>query len=169
LSKKVGSVGIAIPGGSLRIDQQTTELVYQGSNVMMGYALSRDDLAKPDECSGILHTGDLGKQDEDGFFYLTGRLRRFVKLAGNRVNMDEVEAALSKTFAVMVVCSGTDDRLAVVLPAAVAIKDAQVHVLLRDLFNIYAGSVRIHRFPEFPHLANGKLDYQLLEAMVAAR
>lgn len=169
LSEKIGSVGIAIPGGSLRIDPRTGELVYQGPNVMMGYALSRDDLAKPDECSGILHTGDLGRQDEDGFCYLTGRLRRFVKLAGNRVNMDEVEAALSKILGVMVVCSGTDDRLAVVLPVQVAIEDAQVHALLRDLFNIYAGSVRIHRFPEIPHLANGKLDYRLLEAMVAAR
>ena len=100
LPEKIGSIGLAIPGGAVDIDPSSGELVYSGPNVMMGYALSRDDLRKPDECHGVLGSGDLGRRDEEGFVYLTGRLKRFVKLSGSRVSLDEVETALSKTFAV---------------------------------------------------------------------
>ena len=134
---------------------------------MMGYALSRDDLRKPDECHGVLRTGDLGRRDEEGFVYLTGRLKRFVKLSGSRVSLDEVETALSKTFAVTTVCIGQDDQLTVVLQADAAIGDAQVHDVLRGLFNVYSGLVRLVRVKSFPQLENGKLDYSALQVMAA--
>ena len=72
------------------------ELVYQGENVTMGYAESYFDLQKGDENDGLLHTGDLGMRDEDGFYYITGRLNRFLKMYGNRINLDEIEDILNK-------------------------------------------------------------------------
>jgi long-chain acyl-CoA synthetase len=164
LSEKLGSIGVPIPGGSLEVDAETGELVYRGPNVMMGYAVSRDDLAKPDECGGELRTGDLGYKDHEGFFYLTGRLKRFVKLSGNRVNLDELEAALARAFGAAIACAGADDRLSVVMQAEGAPADADINRLLRYLFNIYTGSVQIRRVPKLPLLDNGKIDYGALNA-----
>ncbi len=61
LGEKVGSIGTTIPGGSLELDPATGELVYTGPNVMMGYAESREDLARGDHLQGILRTGDLAR------------------------------------------------------------------------------------------------------------
>jgi len=117
---KVGSIGIAIPGGKfwlededrnvIRTNDRIGELVYQGDNVTMGYAESCIDLQKGDENNGILRTGDLAKRDADGFYYITGRMKRFLKMYGNRVNLDEIEE-LIRTAGHDCVCAGTDDNL----------------------------------------------------------
>jgi long-chain acyl-CoA synthetase len=122
--EKLGSMGIAIPGGQFSlIDEfgnkiegynEVGELVYTGKNVSMGYATSGEDLAQGDENKGILVTGDLAKQDEDGFFYIVGRKKRFVKLYGNRVNLDETER-LIKNLISDCACSGEDDKMLIYL------------------------------------------------------
>src|SRR5664279_1985389 len=111
LGNKVGSVGIAIPYGSVTVDEPTGELVYRGPNVMMGYAECREDLAKGDELQGVLRTGDLARQDADGYFYITGRLKRFLKLFGKRFSLDEMEKILSHRVEASVACYGRDDLL----------------------------------------------------------
>ncbi|UCE66831.1 MAG: AMP-binding protein, partial [Candidatus Zixiibacteriota bacterium] len=98
--EKYRSIGIAIPGGRMSLidDNGNTindpniqgELVYQGPNVMLGYATSASDLAKGDELKGVLKTGDIALYDDDGYFYVTGRKKRFIKIYGNRVNLDEI-------------------------------------------------------------------------------
>ena len=117
---KVGSIGVAIPGGKFWLEDENGnvikkndtigELVYQGDNVTMGYAESCFDLQNDDENNGILRTGDLAKIDPDGFYYITGRNKRFLKLYGNRVNLDEIEE-LIRTAGYNCVCAGTDDNL----------------------------------------------------------
>ena len=162
LEDKLGSIGVAIPGGSLEIDAATAELVYRGPNVMLGYAERRADLARDDEMRGVLRTGDLGRCDEDGFFYLTGRLKRFIKLSGARVNLDEVEKMLVNAFDGQLGCVGTDDRLGVVLVENPAVTDAAIREFLRMRCDIYPGMVTIERRSELPYTANGKVDYQAL-------
>jgi len=117
---KVGSIGIAIPGGKLWLENENKdvirkndtigELVYQGDNVTMGYAESCFDLQNGDENNGILHTGDLAKRDADNFYYITGRMKRFLKIYGNRINLDEIEE-LIRNAGYECVCAGTDDNL----------------------------------------------------------
>ena len=119
---KLGSVGVAIPGGQLSlldknknfiIENETVgELVYKGPNVFMGYAVNSADLMKEDENNKILVTGDMAKRDSDGFYYIVGRKKRFVKLYGNRINLDEVEQLL-KTIISDVACVGVDDRMVI--------------------------------------------------------
>ena len=70
------------------------ELVYEGPNVMLGYAESRAGPRAGGRSAGRLATGDLGYRDEDGFFFVTGRLKRFAKVFGLRVNLDEIESAV---------------------------------------------------------------------------
>lgn len=164
LHEKIGSIGVPVPGGTLRIDPDSSELVYEGPNVMMGYAEDRSDLARGDECGGVLRTGDLGMVDEDGFFTLTGRLKRFVKLSGSRINLDVVEAALAGAFSTQIVCTGEDERLRVWVLDSAAPHDEEVSDRLRSLYGIYPGLVEIRRIASFPLTSNGKIDLRSLTA-----
>lgn len=117
---KCGSMGIAIPGGefflvdgngvTIEESEKVGELVYRGDNVSLGYAECREDLAKGDELGGLLFTGDLARRDEDGFYYITGRKKRFIKLFGNRINLDEAEQII-KELVSDCACCGSDDQM----------------------------------------------------------
>jgi len=119
-SAKAGSIGMAIPGGQFWLEDEQGnvieennvpgELIYQGDNVTLGYAENRFDLAKEDKNKGILRTGDLAKRDADGFYYLVGRKKRFLKIFGNRVNLDEVERIVGAA-GYDCACTGVDDHL----------------------------------------------------------
>ena len=86
-------------------------VVYEGPNVMLGYAMSRSDLGKGDEMKGRLETGDLGRLDAEGFLYLTGRTKRFAKIAGYRLGLDEIEQEL--TAVCPVACLDLGEKIAV--------------------------------------------------------
>lgn len=97
------TIGCAIPGGRLWLcderGQQINaagvagELVYEGPNVMMGYAEQWPDLARGAEVSE-LRTGDIAERTTEGLFRIVGRLKRFVKLFGLRISLDQVEVLL---------------------------------------------------------------------------
>lgn len=119
---KVGSMGIAIPGGKFTLidvngneitePEVTGELVYDGTNVTLGYAECAEDLAKGDERHGRLVTGDMAKRDDEGFYYIVGRKKRFLKIFGNRVNLDETERLIKSAFpAFDCACGGKDDKM----------------------------------------------------------
>lgn len=128
--EKYGSMGIAIPGGKLSLinengepvtePETVGELIFEGENVTLGYAEKGEDLAKGDERFGKLITGDMAKFDKDGFFYIVGRKKRFLKIFGNRVNLDETERLIKSSFAddeglFNCACSGMDDSMYVFL------------------------------------------------------
>jgi len=103
LESKIESIGIAIPGGRFEIldldpDSEIGELAYKGTNVTLGYAKSSDDLAKGDERHGILRTGDMAKVDSDGYYYVVGRNKRFGKVFGVRISLDELESYMEEKF-----------------------------------------------------------------------
>ncbi len=160
LGSKVGSVGVAVPGGSLTVDGQTGELVYRGPNVMMGYAERIQDLAKGDELDGVLWTGDQARRDSDGYFYITGRLKRFLKMFGKRFNLDEVEKLLSRHFESSVACYGRDDLLMVAVEGCEHPEDIGPAVC--SMFDLPRTAVRAVSVKELPRTSNGKLDYQRL-------
>ena len=122
--EKYGSMGIAIPGGELSLinidGSEITqpdivgELVFKGANVALGYAETSADLSKGDENGGVLLTGDMAKRDADGYYYITGRKKRFLKIYGSRVNLDEIERMLNDAFPdIECACSGVDDKMTV--------------------------------------------------------
>lgn len=161
LREKVGAIGVAVPGGSLAIDAETGELIYSGPNTMLGYAESRADLAKGDELRGVLRTGDLGHEDADGFFYINGRLKRFLKLFGKRFNLDDVEALLARHFESALGCYGRDDLLMVALEQCSDVRAAAD--VICQLFALPRTAVKVIAMAELPRTANGKLDYQRLK------
>lgn len=119
--EKRGSMGIPIPGGRFYlIDDDgktitepftTGELVYEGKNVTLGYAERGEDLIKGDERHGRLETGDMAQFDADGFYYIVGRKKRFLKIYGNRVNLDEVDRLIKSEYHIEVATAGVDDHM----------------------------------------------------------
>jgi acyl-CoA synthetase (AMP-forming)/AMP-acid ligase II len=169
LPGKVGTVGVAIPGGRLSVDvgggregapSEVGEIVYTGPNVMMGYAESRADLARGDELGGVLRTGDLGFLDEDGFLHVTGRSKRIGKVLGMRVSLDEVEARLRARGPTAVV-AGDDQLLVFCEYGDEALFSALGKELARDL-RATENSFVFRRIPALPLTASGKPDYQKL-------
>ena len=120
--EKLGSVGKAIPGGEFRLVNDKNEkielaniegeLVYIGKNVMLGYASEKFDLSKAAELNDTLYTGDLAYKDEQGYFFITGRKKRFIKIYGNRFSLDEIEDHI-KNNGIESACTGDDDKLKV--------------------------------------------------------
>ena len=123
--KKTCSIGFAEPGGRLSIiddkgnetfdGEAVGEMVYRGENVTLGYATSIEDLVKGDENHGVMHTGDLARRDSDGCYFIVGRLKRFLKIFGLRVGLDEIENLVKAEFDADCVCWGTDHQLAVAI------------------------------------------------------
>ncbi|MBI3461093.1 AMP-binding protein [Candidatus Acetothermia bacterium] len=99
-NEKYGSVGPAISNVELRIDHPDAdgvgEVVARGPNIMRGYYKNPEKTNEIIEPSGWLHTGDLGRLDEDGWLYLKGRKKNVIVLeSGKNVYPEEVEAELS--------------------------------------------------------------------------
>jgi acyl-coenzyme A synthetase/AMP-(fatty) acid ligase len=161
LEDKPGSIGVAIPGGGLQVEHTlegaSGELVYRGDNVMMGYAGERDDLALGDTLGGVLHTGDLGRRDDDGFFWVTGRTNRFAKVYGLRINLDEVERELPVPAAAV----GIDERAIKVF--TVGGDASELRGRLAERFRLRA-AFDVRTVSELPTTAAGKVDYPALEA-----
>lgn len=155
---KCGSMGVAIPGGEFSliddkggvIDAAETvgELVYKGPNVAMGYAECGEDLAKGDEWGGVLVTGDMARRDADGFYYITGRKKRFIKMFGNRVNLDETERLL-KTIVPDCACAGEDDHMEIYITRQGMEKEVQGFIASKTGINPVGFKViQIDRIPK---------------------
>ncbi len=103
LLRKPGSIGKAIPGvrisllkadGTSAAPGEVGEIVARGDNVMAGYWNSPGETAAVLR-DGALHTGDLAREDEEGFLYIVGRQSEMIKTAGHRVSPKEIEEVIA--------------------------------------------------------------------------
>ena len=163
LPERLGSVGLPIPGGRAEIDPETSELVYSGPNVMMGYAASREDLALGDELGRTLRTGDLARIEDDGFIFITGRAKRDAKVFGLRINLDEVENLLRTHGPVAVV--GKGEALRIYCEHGDEAIFAEHRRELSERLRIHHSAFVFQRLESLPLTANGKIDYQKLTGL----
>lgn len=172
--EKYGSMGIAIPGGKFTLvdveekaitePDVTGELIYEGPNVTLGYAESMEDLQKGDERHGKLVTGDMAKMDEDGFFYIVGRKKRFLKIYGNRVNLDEVERMLKSNFETYdFACGGVDDQLYAFVTTEDEEAKAKVKKFLAEKTGLNHKAFTVQSIDQIPKNEAGKTLYIKLE------
>jgi long-chain acyl-CoA synthetase len=167
--QKAGSIGIPIPGGTMYLEDENGtrieapyvpgELVYEGNNVSLGYAEDSTDLSKGDERNGVLHTGDIAERDDEGYYYIVGRLSRLLKILGNRINLDEIESWLRKD-GYDCACTGVDDDLHVYITN----KEVEQNVkdVLTKTFGIRPPSFSIRCVEEIPRNASNKIQYASL-------
>jgi acyl-CoA synthetase (AMP-forming)/AMP-acid ligase II len=170
LRDKIGSIGIAIPGGRLSLApvpgmEGSEELVYAGPNVMMGYADRREDLALGDVQQGVLNTGDLGRVDAEGYFSVIGRLKRFAKLFGRRVSLEDIEREMESSFPVRAAALDGGDRILLYVERTGTIAvDALAGHAARFL-GVPPKAVDVRLAEALPLTSAGKKNYQALEAL----
>ena len=156
----IGSIGQPIPNGSIWLTN-SGELVYRGDNVSMGYAEGVEDLALGDVNDGILYTGDLAIQDSFGFYKIIGRKKRFLKLFGNRVNLDEIEQAIH-SLGYDCAATGVDDYMTVwVVQKVKTDLSAISNLLVKDL-GLNPSGHNIRYIESIPRNESGKVIYSNL-------
>lgn len=172
-SIKPSSIGIPIPGGefllydingqSIQEPNIEGELVYKGANVCLGYAECREDLEKGDENKGVLRTGDVAYRDADGYFYITGRLKRFVKIWGNRYNLDAIEQ-LIKPITPECACVGNDNKIYVVVVDSKYV-DEITHLMGKKL-QLDKSCYSVNVIEKIPKTPSGKIKYTVLMSTI---
>ncbi|MGF1803540.1 AMP-binding protein [Vibrio gigantis] len=175
LSSKLGSIGVPVPGGTMYlIDEFGTqicspnfegEIVYTGANVMAGYALNSSDFSTEPCINMELKTGDLGYFDSDGYFYITGRKKRFVKIFGVRVSLDSIDKWLSMNNIPAVTVSNGEIIHFVFESCSSSIVDNTIIDFVRT-FKVKATSTRVSIVDKLPRHSNGKVDFKLLNPLI---
>ncbi len=159
-----GSIGRPVPGGAFRIDSPDEsgagELVYSGDNVMMGYAESPEDLSRGRDIEE-LRTGDLARMRPDGYVEIVGRLNRFVKIYGLRIDLDGVQRELEAEGIPARVAADGEELLVFVRDARSV---AQAAAAVSRRIGIPRRHVRVHLVDDFPVTSSGKPDNAALLA-----
>lgn len=166
--EKVCSIGRAIPNGRLVLlgsdgkeilePEIEGELVYTGPNVTLGYALKCEDLLKADEFKGVLRTGDIAKRDKDGYYYIVGRLSRFLKLYGLRIGLDEVEQMVKAAFEIDCICTGDDTKMKVSITNDQMTES--VRQFIEEKTGLYHMAFEVVYLPQIKRNDYGKIIYQ---------
>lgn len=170
--RKVGSIGKSIPNvrmwlqapnGEQVVSPDTEgEIIVAGANVSMGYSESSKDLILGDENQGLLRTGDLAKRDAEGYFYITGRLKRFAKIDGFRLNLDDIEVKM-KEVGITIACIEYENQIRVFFEQRLSKNHllerlAEVTGQNQRIFNIF-------KLKSFPLTSNGKIEYKALKSL----
>lgn len=103
--QKKGSVGVPILGSEIKIkdpdENGEGEICVKGPHVMLGYYKDPEATEAAFDDDGYFKTGDYGRLDEDGWLYITGRLKNIIVLSnGKNVYPEEIEAEISRVFGV---------------------------------------------------------------------
>ncbi|ORV82210.1 AMP-binding protein [Mycobacterium interjectum] len=171
-----GSFGRPAPGFDTMIADRDAsgvgELCIRGPYVMQGYyKRSREECFDAD---GWFHTGDLVREDADGFFYFVGRLSGMIKTAGANVSPAEVERAIARVSGAEAHVVGIPDAQRGELVAAVValpgLDEAALRERLKTELSAYKIPKRFLAVPaaEIPLLSSGKVDLQLLRKLFDA-
>lgn len=165
---KTGSIGKAIPEGELFLldvngneieePEAQGELGYRGPNVTMGYGICREDLLKGDEWDGEYHTGDIAKRDLEGYYFIIGRKKRFLKLFGLRISLDQSERIIKEKFNCECACTGDDDKMRIYIVDG-AVKE-QIPGYLAEKLNLNASAFEVTVIAKLPKNESGKILYK---------
>lgn len=177
-----GSVGRPVPGVKVAIRTpagqdlpagETGEIVVRGDGVMSGYYGDPAGTAQV-LAGGWLRTGDLGLRDEDGFLWLSGRLRNLIITAGRNVAAEEVEQHLREMPEILdAAVFGEPDELrgesihALVVPRAAPPEPRAVRAFLGSRLEPHKIPRRISTVDALPVAANGKVDRTRLGSLTA--
>jgi len=173
IGRKPGSIGTPVWGVEVKIVDdkgeevpvgEKGEVIYRGHNVMKGY-FNKPEANKKAIVNGWLHSGDVGKMDEDGFFYIVDRTKDMIIRGGLNVYPREVEDVIMKHEAVSLVAviGVPDDQYGEEIKACVVLKEGQ-SVSSEDLMAWTKERIAAYKYPRkidfldaLPQSATGKI------------
>lgn len=160
LKRKLGSIGKGIPGVELKVVNdsgdvvspgEAGEIIAKGDNIMTGY-YKEPEMTNEVLKDGWLYTGDIGTTDSEGFIFLTARNKEFVKIAGNRVSLKEIEAVIL-SYPQIVDCyiePVFDENLGEVLKATIMYEQGSKEEINADLIRKHcAARLAAHKIPKY--------------------
>ena len=178
--RKTGSIGIPLPGVEVKIVSETGEelsagqvgeLAVRGKNVMAGYYNRIEDTREVIK-NGWLLTGDLGKKDEEGYFFIVDRKKEMIDFRGMNIYPREVEAVLYrhpdvKEAAVIgeLTSTGEIPVAFIVLKEGKETKSKEILDFLRKYLATYKLPRRIIFKTELPRTATNKISKRDLKGM----
>jgi len=171
--RKSGCVGIPFGDGQFKIlgkdreylpAMQQGDIFYSGANVCMGYALGYEDLFKGDEFNGLLDTGDVGYLDNDGYLNITGRTKRFAKLFGISINLDELDIIHSQRFSDNFFASIEYKNKIMVFSDHQNKREVLLHI--SKALKLPITSFRFFSIESLPRLKNNKVDFSKLKTFL---
>lgn len=176
--RKHGSIGIPLPGVEVKVVSETEEelpagqvgeLAVRGKNVMAGYYNRSEDTREVIK-NGWLLTGDLGKKDEEGYFFIVDRKKEMIDFKGLNIYPREVEAVLYrhpdvKEAAVIgeLTSSGEIPVAFIVLKEGKETKSKEILDFLRKYLATYKLPRRITFKAELPRTATNKISKRELK------
>ena len=180
--RKTGSPGIAVGNEVIIADQnqkerprgEEGEVLVRGPNVMRGYLKNPESSRNALTPEGWLRTGDLGRMDEDGYVFITGRLKELIIKGGENIAPREVDEALyshpdvieAAAFACQCQNYGQRVEAGVVLTSGSSATEADLIQVCRDKIGAFKAPDRIHFLPELPKGPSGKIQRIKLAEMV---
>ncbi len=167
MRSKLGSIGKGLNNSFsliknnkfIKRPNERGEIFYSGKNVFMGYSKNFKDLRYGNQKRYVLATGDLGYFDKDGFYYITGRKNRYVKIYGMRVNLDEIELSLKEKFKQCYVNSKNNK---IVIYSKVPHQFEKISNFLFERFKINKNIFKFCKLKKIPLKSNNKIDYKKL-------
>lgn len=163
---KIGTVGKAFKNAEVILDQDTNEMLIKSKSVCMGYAACREDLAKGDENHGVLHTGDVA-EIEDGYIYLRGRLKRYVKILDKRVSLDDIGNYLENRYPdTEFACTGEDNHICIFHTDLKTDGSKEIKALMDRHMKIPVRFVSCFCVDKIPRNSSGKVAYASLKRQV---
>lgn len=173
VSRKPGSTGKALPGVDLRIVNESDEplppgevgeIVARGPGIMRGYR-NMPEVTEATLRDGWLHTGDLGYVDEEGYLFVTDRLRDLIIRGGENVYPRDVEDVLIEHPAVaeVAVVGKPDERLGeevvafVVKSPGADVSEDDLMSFARERLAKYKSPKEVRFVPELPKSPIGKV------------
>lgn len=150
------------------------EIVVRGPQLLTGYWKNEQSYRESWVAIGgkdFFRTGDLGRTDEDGYFYISDRLKRMINAAGYKVWPAEVEAAMYKHPAIQECCviASPDERRGETVKAVVVLKpDArataeEILAWARTQMAPYKAPRRIEFVSALPRTGSGKIQWRALQ------
>ena len=109
----------------------------------------------------MLETGDMAQFDQDGYYYIVGRKKRFLKIYGNRVNLDEVDRLIKGKFEIEAACAGIDDHMYIFVTDEAIASEVKSYVSRTTKLNPTAFKTVV--IDEIPKSDSGKTKYTELE------
>lgn len=170
---KLGSIGKAIPNVHMwletlsgdKICEANTvgEVVVSGPNVCMGYAENYKHLSRGDVNGGSIRTGDLAYKDTDGFFYISGRLKRIAKIDGFRLNLDEVENRM-KARGFFLACLESNNKIQVFFDKSIDL--VSISSILPVELGMKKTYFSFYQLDSLPLTGNDKINYKKLRDLI---